>query len=135
MTAPQPTKPDTVTLMVAEDDVAAGRAAWRSEEVREDFAEHALPLIGRRLVKAKEVSFDKLEGALQNAQKEVAALLRGVTHPDVPGFRLSSVDIELSVSAEGSIGVATAGAEASITLSFERDHKRDPPAATGAEGT
>ena len=36
------------------------------------------------------------------------------------GFEMKSIEIGIAVSAEGSIGVATAGVEASITVTLER---------------
>jgi dihydroxyacetone kinase len=130
MTASETATPTTVTLIVADDFATPrGTQAARGEGVRDDFAEHALPFFAKAH-KSKEVSLDKLQQALGKAQAEVAALLRGVTNPNVPGFRLNTVEIELSVSAEGSIGIATAGAEASLTLSFERDARASPEASS-----
>jgi hypothetical protein len=135
MTTSEPSAPDTITLIVADDVVAAGRSpAWRREESRDDFDEHALPFIGKRSVN-KEVKLDKLRAALAKAQDEVAALLSGAPHPNVPGFRLATVDIELAISAQGSIGIATAGAEASITLSFEREAKSVPSVPGSQQGS
>lgn len=123
MTTPDtPANPETVTLIVAEPYAAAAAPSGGGQSAPDGFEEQALPgFLTKWRAKDKAVPFDKLETALGKAQDEAAALLRGLTHPNVPGFRLASVDIELSVSAEGSIGVATAGAEASITLSFERE--------------
>lgn len=131
------TTPKKVTLIVADDSPPAGPAPsgtdWQPP--REEFQEQAIPVpaVVKNIFvrKPKKVDLDELQKALEKAQDEVAALLGALKHPSVGGFHLSSVDVELSVSAEGSIGIVTAGAEASITLSFEREH----PASTAAAGT
>jgi len=102
----------TLTLLVSEasQDAADAKA--------EDFEEQALPHLhwGR----PKDVDLDKLKDNLARVQGQVDGLLASVAASKASGFRLTSVEVGLAISAEGSIGVATAGLEASLSLSFER---------------
>jgi hypothetical protein len=70
--------------------------------------------------KPKRVNMETLEKELDRVQDELDTLLAKVKTTDPGGFRLRTVEVSLSISGEGSIGVATIGAEASLSLSFER---------------
>ncbi len=85
----------------------------------EDFEEQAIPVIGRIFHKSEEIPTGKLEDGLDKVQEQVGDLLGRVKASTVAGFRLSSVEVGLAISAEGSVGFATAGVQASISLSFE----------------
>jgi hypothetical protein len=108
----------TLTLIVA--DQAATPAPSDAKE--EDFEEEAIPAAVARLLghRPKDVPLDKLTKSLDRAQAQIDELLEGVKQSTVAGFRLNSIEVSLAISAEGSIGVATAGVEASMALSFER---------------
>jgi hypothetical protein len=104
----------TLTLIVA--DEVASRPPGAKEE---DFREEAAPaFLGRIVGRPKDVSFDKLKNNLERAQKDIDDLLADVKRSTLGDFQLNSIDVSLTISGEGSIGFATAGVEASITLSF-----------------
>jgi hypothetical protein len=112
------TAPDKLTLIVPDESAAAGEPSQRPE----DFEEQALPAwVPRvRLHRPKDVDLNKLQEGLDQMQGQIDALLQGVKTSTVAGFRLNSIEISLAISAGGSIGVATAGVEASMSLSFQR---------------
>src|SRR4051812_37809238 len=66
----------------------------------------------------KEVPLEKIEAELTRVQGEIDGVLAKVERQSRQGFSLSEVEISLGVSAEGSIGVVTAGIDAGITLHF-----------------
>lgn len=68
----------------------------------------------------KPIALDKLRSGLDDIQGQIDGLLERVNEPKSPSFRLKSVDVSLAITAEGSIGIASAGVQASMTLSFER---------------
>lgn len=106
-----------VTLIVA--DEAARQPPPGARE--EDFREEAGPaFLGRIVGRPKDVPLDKLKKNLDRAQADIDQLLTGVRPSTAGGFQLNSIDVSLAISGEGSIGFATAGVEASITLSFGR---------------
>lgn len=88
----------------------------------EDFQEEALPAPLRRLFshKSKDVDLGAVKDGLDQVQTQVESLLQDVDQSTVAGFHLGSVQVSLGISAGGSIGVVTAGVEASMTLTFER---------------
>lgn len=66
----------------------------------------------------KDVPLEKIDDELTRVQGEIDNVLAKVEKESRHGFSLSEVEISLGVSAEGSIGVVTAGIEAGITLHF-----------------
>lgn len=68
----------------------------------------------------KAITVDALQKGLGDIQGQIDGLLGKVGEPKVPNFRLKSVDVSLAITAEGGIGIASAGVQASMTLSFER---------------
>lgn len=70
---------------------------------------------------AKKVDFDRLEKELTEAQDQIGRLVGSLEQGSPSGkFGLSEISLSLAVSGEGSIGIATVGAEASITLTFAK---------------
>jgi hypothetical protein len=74
----------------------------------------------RRRVTAKPADMQRLAGDMDKVMPEVETLLEGRTERKVAGLALNEVQVMLGISAEGSIGVVTAGMEASITLCYSR---------------
>jgi len=73
------------------------------------------------LGKVKEVDYERLRENLEKIQGELGETLASLDRePASNGFSLSEVSVALAVSGEGSIGVASVGVEASITLTFSR---------------
>jgi hypothetical protein len=66
----------------------------------------------------KEVPLEKIHGELDRVQAELDDVLSKIDTQPKQGFHLSEVAISLGISAEGSIGVVSAGVEAGITLTF-----------------
>ncbi len=66
----------------------------------------------------KDVPLEKINNELDRVQGEIDNVLMKVQRESRQGFSLSEVEISLGISAEGSIGVVTAGIDAGITLHF-----------------
>jgi hypothetical protein len=80
---------------------------------------HTMGFIGSRLAKASvsaEAFADNLDAVLDNIESVLARAARKA----VSGWKVETLSVSLAVSAEGSIGVATAGVEGSIALTFKR---------------
>lgn len=70
--------------------------------------------------KAKEVEIDaeKLKTNIRETMKKIDEVLQEVTDDFTGKWKLESISVGLSISAEGSVGIATAGVETSIEVSF-----------------
>ena len=68
----------------------------------------------------KEVPLDKINSELDRVQAELDDVLSKIDTQPKHGFQLSEVAIALGISAEGTIGVVSAGAQAGITLTFSK---------------
>jgi hypothetical protein len=68
----------------------------------------------------KDVPVDKFERELNEALDRLPRVLAQLKARAIDGWAMDSVSISLAVSAEGSIGIATVGTEASIEVSFSR---------------
>jgi hypothetical protein len=115
-----------LTLIVPESTSEVS-VAGTVPAAQEDFEEQALPVpeFVQRIFshKAKEVDLAPVKSGLMKIQTEVADLLSEINTSTVAGFRLSSVEVSPGISGGGTIGVVTAGVEASMSLTFERaDH-------------
>ena len=67
----------------------------------------------------KTIKAGALQKGLDDIQAQIDGVLGKVAQPKVPSFQLKTVDISLAITAEGSVGIATAGVQASLTLSFD----------------
>jgi hypothetical protein len=103
-----------LTLIVAgEDDVQITREVKPGESVQHGF-------IRRKVAAKTEVKLDDVRVQLNAIQGQLDSLLESLTDPKAGPFRLSEVEVGLSITAEGSIGIATVGGEVSLTLKFGR---------------
>jgi hypothetical protein len=68
----------------------------------------------------KDVPLSKINSELDRVQAELDDVLSKIDTQPKHGFRLSEVAIALGISAEGSIGVVSAGVQAGITLTFSK---------------
>ena len=64
------------------------------------------------------VNEDVLRQNLDAAIQQLQGVLRDAAKRAIEGWRLESITVSFAVSAEGSIGVATAGMEAGIEVTF-----------------
>lgn len=98
--------------------IVPATTATRRRKADEGGDEHGLldPVVSlfvRRPAAAKDI-----EGQMIGAIERVEALVETIRASRVGDMELSGVEVGLAVSAEGTIGIATAGVETSITLSF-----------------
>lgn len=80
---------------------------------------HSLQSIVRN-VTSKAVSEETLRSGLESALKQVRTVVANLHSQAVEGWQVESLSVSLAVTAEGSVGVATVGAEASIEVTFQR---------------
>lgn len=114
---PESNRGEKVTIVVPFTGVPP--TAVSDEEVQEQ----GLPGAVVRAVKGAftqttEVDADKLAAGLAAIRSQVERLLTTVSTGTIGAMQLSEVEIALSVTAEGGIGIATVGAEASIALVY-----------------
>jgi len=67
-----------------------------------------------------EKSLDEMKADIAKLSDTVSVIASAMQTKQATGFEVKSIEIGLAINAEGSIGVATAGVEASITVTLER---------------
>jgi hypothetical protein len=109
-----------VALIVVEPEPA--QAPVPPADGDDDVDLHFKPFRGKaRRAERKKVDFSRLEKELNEAQGQIGGLVDSLEQKSPSGkFSLSEISLSLAVSAEGSIGIATVGAEASITLTYSK---------------
>jgi hypothetical protein len=107
----------SLRILVVED--VPVRVAEEPDQMEDHGIKEAIGRFRRRVTTSK-ADLEKLAGDLEAVQSGVEALLAGRTEHEVGGMKLNEVQVSLGISASGSIGVVTAGMEASITLSYSR---------------
>ena len=73
-----------------------------------------------KVLRRKPLDLGEAQVQLDRVQSEVDDLLGKLATETKHGFRLSQVQVAVGVSAQGSIGVVTAGVQASLTLIYSR---------------
>lgn len=66
------------------------------------------------------IDLDQARSSLEECMKDVHDMLKDLKQDAISGWELDKLSVSLAVSAEGSIGIATAGVETSIELGFSR---------------
>ena len=67
---------------------------------------------------AVEISADDLRNNIDNCLQQMKQVFSSLREPAIDGWSVQNISVGLTISAEGSIGIATAGVEASINISF-----------------
>jgi hypothetical protein len=67
-----------------------------------------------------EKSPEAFNAGLEKLSDTVYAIAAAIESKNAAGLRVSSVEVGLAITAEGSIGIATAGVEATVTVTLER---------------
>lgn len=81
----------------------------------DDFEEQGLKeWLTRR---TSDVDLERVVTRLEALQSQIDGLLAGVART-AAGMRLATVEVSLAITVEGNIGIASAGTQASLTLSY-----------------
>jgi hypothetical protein len=76
--------------------------------------------VQRIRVKKKTVDLSRIKDDLAKVQAQAEKLLASLSMREIGGMQLEEVQLSLGVTAEGSIGVVTAGVEAAIALTYRQ---------------
>ncbi|MGX5668885.1 hypothetical protein G6N76_08975 [Rhizobium daejeonense] len=106
-----------LTIMVP---IAAAAMPERKRKADEGGEEQSMLGGARRLFGVEPREMQQLDKRLDEIIGELQKVIGRIEKSPVGQMELRSVEVGLAISAEGSIGIATAGVETNITLSFER---------------
>lgn len=84
---------------------------------------HSLRTLLGGAAKVVEIDPEKLRGDIDKCLAQMKQVFADLKHPAIDGWKVDHINVGLSVSAEGSVGVATAGVEASIEIGFSPEKK------------
>jgi hypothetical protein len=73
---------------------------------------------GGSVAKVVEIDPEKLRVDIDRCLAQMKQVFADLERPTIGGWKVEQIGVGLSVSAEGSVGVATAGIEASIEIVF-----------------
>ena len=99
-----------VATTVAAEDEETDRGGGETHSLRGFF--------GGTVAKAVEVDPDKFRADIDKCLAQMKQVLADLKRPSIDGWKVEHINVGLSISAEGSVGVATAGVEASIEIGF-----------------
>lgn len=108
-------EPTSLSILVVSEDVSGIDDETEIQEAG------IIGGIKRIFVGRKDVPIQTIHSELDRVRPELDDILSKVDFSSKHGFRLNEVAISLGISAGGSIGVVTAGVEASITLTFSKE--------------
>ena len=105
---------DKINLIVAVPVTAIGESTDRG-----GGETHSLPSILKGTVsRVVEINPEDLRNNIDKCLQQMKQVFANLKGPTIDGWSVDHVNIGLTVSAEGSVGVATAGVEASIEIGF-----------------
>ena len=79
---------------------------------------HAMKGVAQKLFGAKPINPETIKANLSKALGQIEGIIAHVKNVPIANWEADSISVGLSVSAEGSIGIATAGVETTIEVSF-----------------
>jgi hypothetical protein len=85
---------------------------------RGDGVTHGLNDYIKKKVQDIEIDVDKLKDNIEHTVKNIESVLIGLKDTVSEQWKLDGITIGLCITAEGSVGIASAGVETSIEVSF-----------------
>ena len=79
---------------------------------------HGMKEVLQKIVGQKNVDPETIKRNIEECMSQISEVLSKVSQNVTENWKLGSVSVGLSINAEGSIGIATAGVETSIEISF-----------------
>lgn len=116
MTNTEPEPPRSFTVLVEEETIEVAPHV----EIGPGEVEEQRGFIRKKILRHKALDLGETQEQLDRVQSEVDDLLGQLTAQPKHGFGLSEVQVSVGVSAQGGIGVVTAGVQASLTLIYSR---------------
>ena len=99
--------------------VATPAAAAEQQSDRLGGQTHALGSVADRIMdKAVPIDLDKLRSEINKCLAQMKEVFADLKRPSIDGWKVEQVNVGLAISAEGSVGFATAGVEASVEIRF-----------------
>jgi hypothetical protein len=99
--------------------VAAPQPMQDEETDRGGGQTHSLRgFFGGAVTKVTEIDPEKLRDEVNKCLDKMKQVFADLQRPSIEGWKVEHINVGLSISAEGSVGVATAGVEASIEVGF-----------------
>jgi hypothetical protein len=110
-------RPSGLTLVVPRIELEGAEAGLDA------VAPAGAPVVGSRLFHRTETIPDLagVRAGLERVEGELDELFRGVWDRPAGGMHLRQIQVGLAVTTEGSIGIASAGAQVSLTLVYQRE--------------
>jgi hypothetical protein len=104
-----------IRLIVA----AAPVVAESEDEDRGGGETHSLKtFFGAKLTKVTEIDTETLRADISKCLGQMKQVFADLQRPAMQGWKVEHINVGLTITAEGSVGVATAGVEASIEIGF-----------------
>jgi hypothetical protein len=95
------------------------QAVVDEEEDRAGGQVHSLrTLFAGKLTRVTEIDPGKLRADIDKCLGQMKEIFADLQRPAMQGWKVEHINVGLTISAEGSVGVATAGVEASIEIGF-----------------
>ena len=116
--------PTTLRLLVPDDEVAITGTHESPPETAstadvDEYQERGLlGWVRSKVLRTEDIPIAAAQEQLARIDSEVNTLLTSTTPSTVGGFHLKEVQVGVIISAQGSIGIATAGIQASLTLVY-----------------
>jgi hypothetical protein len=112
--------PSIMKVLVPDQEISQITVEGQPLEPGELHEQAAFGFVRRWFAKDHDIDLAKAKTELQRVETEVDELLGTLAAKRKGGYRLSEVQVAVGVSAQGSIGVVTAGVQASLTLIYSR---------------
>ncbi len=106
-------KGKTITLMVP-----SSISETLDEEDRGGGETYGFKELLRRVVRSEEVDLETFKNNIERTVDQIDELLDKIGNKVKGSWKVESISVGLSVTAEGSIGIVTGGVETSIRVSF-----------------
>jgi hypothetical protein len=111
---------DDLFILVPEEEILDQAPSESDYEEGDEPQGPRWDKVRRKFVRRHSVSLTKVQAGLDDIQNQARGLLISLSDGQIGNMRLDEVEFSIGVSAEGSLGIVTAGVEAAMALRYKR---------------
>jgi hypothetical protein len=116
--------PSYLTILVPDQGQGSVSGTQIESRPEEDREEALFSLIPHVPVSVSQVPLDKVKAEMGEVEQQIDQLLSGLKST-AAGYQLAQIHVSVGISGQGSIGIVTAGMQASITLVYSAPENRN----------
>jgi hypothetical protein len=104
-----------ITLIVPDQAQSTGKSFDRGETVTHPLPGHGTEVVSQAIT----IDADLIRTNIDKCLAQLKQVFANLKEPSIDGWSVGTITVGLTITAQGSVGIATAGVEATFEIAFK----------------